>query len=129
MLVSVGLEDSLVHEALLSTEACGQHRRAQPHMFGVTLPVARQLAWGRPIGVAWRLRRCTVPRGTASADGTPGSRSDRDLHHAVALVRKQLIGGFDLVELEAVRDQRLQIHVARCDHVEQSAHALLTTGA
>lgn len=50
---------------------------------------------------------------TGQASGVKSGR-DRDFQHAVALVREQVIGRFDLVQFEAVRDQRLEVDAARC---------------
>ena len=58
----------------------------------------------------------------------PDSGRDRHLQHAIALVGEQLVRLLDLVEREAMRDQRAQIDPAGGDHVHQPAHALLAAG-
>ena len=51
--------------------------------------------------------------------GAFGVRSgcDGDLQHAVALVAEQIVGGFDLVELEAVRYHGSEIDPAGSYHI------------
>src|SRR5208282_1250606 len=56
-------------------------------------------------------------------------RCDGDLDDAVALVREQVVRGFDVVEREAVRDQLLKVEAARLDQRHQLRHALLAAGA
>src|SRR5690606_40075711 len=57
-----------------------------------------------------------------------GLRGYRHLEHAVALVRKEVVGLFDTVERVAVGDHRSEVHAARSDNLHQATHALLASG-
>src|SRR5690606_37166386 len=50
---------------------------------------------------------------------------DRDLQDSVSLVREQLVGRHDVVELVLVRDQHAEVDAARCHYVHQATHPLL----
>jgi hypothetical protein len=56
-------------------------------------------------------------------------RGDGDLENPIALMREQIVGFLDLVELEAMRDERAKINPARTDYAHQSPHALLAPWA
>lgn len=57
------------------------------------------------------------------------SRRNRNLQHSVPLMAEQLVGFLDIVESEAVRDHRAEVHAARLDHRHQAAHALFAPWA
>src|ERR1043165_7166470 len=57
------------------------------------------------------------------------SRGDRDFHHAIAALPEEPIGRGDVVELEAMRDERTKVAATAANHVEQAAHPLLAAGA
>jgi hypothetical protein len=42
---------------------------------------------------------------------------------------EEIISGLDLIELEAVCDERPEVHAARSDDFHQTAHPLLPAGA
>lgn len=62
-------------------------------------------------------------------DPRPRSRSDRDLQHPVALVREEIVGGLDIVQLEPVRHHRSQVDPTGRHDVHQPPHALFAAGA
>lgn len=64
------------------------------------------------------------PRSFASI----GSGRDGDLQHTIALVREQIVGLLDLLELEAMRHQTAKINATRGNHVEHTPHPFLATG-
>src|ERR1051325_7083407 len=81
-----------------------------------------------------RLRSSSVPR--HSVKGTSFvrivrllSRRDGHFHDTVAALAEEPIGGGDVGELEAVRDERTKVETAAANHVEQAAHPLLAAGA
>src|SRR5438445_13872837 len=53
---------------------------------------------------------------------------DRDLEHLLPPVPEQVVCCVDLVEVEPVRDERCEAELAVCDHVHESAAAVLPTG-
>ena len=57
------------------------------------------------------------------------SRRDRNLEHGVALMRQQLVGLLNGVQLEPMRHKRTQIGTLRGDHRHQPTHSFLAAGA
>src|SRR6185436_3366400 len=62
---------------------------------------------------------------------TARSRSGRNCHlqYAVSLMREQIIGCHDVIELEAMGNQRFEIGALGCDDVHETAHSFLAAGA
>src|SRR3546814_14498045 len=71
------------------------------------------------IGRAYELR------GAKPNQQVRSSRRNGDFQHTVTLVREEFVGFLDLVQFEAMRDQRLRIHSPRADHLHQTAHRLI----
>ncbi len=57
------------------------------------------------------------------------SRLDRHLQHPIPLVRKQLVGGHNVVELELVSYHQTQVDAARGYDVHKPTHALFAARA
>src|ERR1051326_8463088 len=60
---------------------------------------------------------------------TSSLRRDGDFYHAVATLTEEPICLGDVVELEAMRDERTKVEATAANHVEQAAHPLLAAGA
>ena len=58
----------------------------------------------------------------------PTLRGDRDFQHPVSLMGEKIVGLLDVLECEAVSDQRRQIDPARRNNRHEAAHSLLTAG-
>ena len=111
--------------------------KASRKTLAVSMTTARSAATAATIKVMRSVcRRSRRSGGGALAGGAVdvlkaarSSRRDSHLQNAVALIREEIVGLLDIVELETMRDERCEIDRAAGDHVHQPAHPLLAAGA
>ena len=57
------------------------------------------------------------------------SRCDRHLQYPIPLIRKQVVGLFDLIDFEAMGHHGLEADTSGRDHIHQTPHAFFSSRA
>src|SRR3982074_203329 len=57
------------------------------------------------------------------------SDGDRDFHHTIPLAGEEIIGFFDVIKFEPVRNERFQVDTPCCNYVHELPHPFFATGA